>query len=337
MVARAPYWWFVTGRRGAEPMPDATSGTLLIDAHDIDDAEEQISAAFTTFRIRTIAPARNTRIQVWRTYAGTLGVDDVEYTYDLTYEMGAPEQILLCRMLSGVFEETHHGQPTHRHGVGTALAFGAMPQPSTGRLEKTRYHMISVPREALAQVVGDHPGADAVQLTSTAPFSVEANRHVVDVADHIRHGLLSNPTAVLEPLVVGNATRYLAASMLAAFPHTGADRPAGDADNFDALHRGTAYIEDNAHQDISSADVAHAARVSGPTLTALFVRHRSCTPMQYLQRVRLAQVHRELVAADPRTSTVADIARKWGFWRLGPLRLLYRETYGHAPDRTLDQ
>ncbi|ADT99437.1 DNA-binding domain-containing protein, AraC-type [Mycolicibacterium gilvum Spyr1] len=326
-----------SARRGRKRLPDATAGTLLIDARDIDDAEAQISAAFTTFRIRAAAPARSTRIQVWRNYAGSMGVDDVEYTYDLTYDMEAPEQILLCRMLSGVFEETHHGQPTRRHGIGTAIAFGAIQSPSSGRLEKTRYHMISVPREALGQVAGDHPGSDAVRLTSTAPFSDVANQLVVDVADHIRHGLMSNPRAVVEPLVVGNATRYLAASMLAAFPHTGADRPPGETDNYDALRRGTAFIDDNAHRDISPADVAHAARVSGPTLKELFVRHRNCTPLQRLQWVRLEHVHRELAMADPQTSTVADIARKWGFWRLGPFTTVYRETYGQVPDRTLDQ
>jgi AraC-like DNA-binding protein len=320
-------------------MPDASTGTLLIDASDIDDAEEQISAAFSTFRVKTVTPARDTRIQVWRSYAGTLGVDSVEYTYDLTYDMEAPEPILLCRMLSGVFEETHFQQPTRRHGIGAAIAFGAIQHPLTGRLEKARYQMISVPRESLAQVAGDHPGSDAVKLTSTTPWSDEANQHMIDVIDHLRHGLLSNPGAAMQPLIVSTATQYLAASMLAAFPHTGADqlRSAGDLDNYDALRHGIAYIEDNADNAISLADMANAARVSAPTLKALFLRHRNCTPLQYLQQVRLAHAHRDLAEAQSETSTVADIARKWGFWRLDRFNKIYRRTYGDPPERPLDQ
>jgi AraC-like DNA-binding protein len=320
-------------------MPDATTGTLLIDARDIDDAEEQIRAAFSAFRVRTVTPARDTRVQVWRSYAGALGVDSVEYNYDLTYDMEAPDPILLCRMFSGVFEETHYRQPTRRHGIGAAIAFGAIQHPLVGRLEKARYQMISVPRGSLAQVAGDHPGSDAVKLTSTTPWSDEANQHVIDVIDHIRYGLLSNPVAVLQPLVVSTVTQYLAASMLAAFPHTGADRlrSVDDIDNYDALRRGAAYIDDNAHNAISLADMANAARVSAPTLKALFVRHRNCTPLQYLQQVRLAHAHRDLAAAHPETSTLADIARKWGFWRVGRFGKIYRRTYGDPPERALDQ
>jgi AraC-like DNA-binding protein len=320
-------------------MPDATTGTLLIDASGVDDAEEQISAAFSTFRIKTVTPAPDTRIKVWRSYAGALGVDSVEYTYDLTYDMEAPDPILLCRMFSGVFEETHYGQPTRRHGTGAAIAFGAIQHPLMGRLEKARYQMIGVPRESLAQVAGDHPGSDAVKLTSTTPWSDEANQHLIDVIDHIRHGLLSNPEAVLQPLILSTVTQYLAASMLAAFPHTGPDQlhSAGEFDNYDALRHSIAYIDDNAHNAISLADMANAARVSAPTLKALFVRHRNCTPLQYLQQVRLAHAHRDLAAAHPETSTVADIARKWGFWRLGRFNRMYQRTYGDPPERALEQ
>lgn len=320
-------------------MPEAAKGTLLIDASDIDDAEVQISAAFGTFRVKTVAPARDTRIRVWREYAGMLDFDSVEYTYDLTYDMEAPDPILLCRLFSGVFEETHYGQPTRRHGIGSAVAFGAIQHPLFGMLEKARYQMISVPREALAQVSGDHPGSNAVRLTSTTPSSAESNQHVIDVIDHIRHGLLSNPVAVLEPLVVSTITQYLAATMLAAFPHTGADhlRLVGDIDNYDALRRGTSYVDDNAHLAISLADVADAARVSALTLKALFARHRCCTPMEYLQRVRLAHAHRDLTADGTGTSTVADIARKWGFWCLAGFNKIHQESYGASAERELDE
>ncbi|BBX18322.1 DNA-binding protein [Mycolicibacterium duvalii] len=318
---------------------DGIPGALLIAADDIDDAQEQISAAFNTIHIKAVGPGHDTRIRVWRNYAGVLGIDDVDYFFDMTYHMEAPDQILLCRMLSGAFEETHYRQPTRRHGIGAAMAFGAIPHPVQGRVEKARYHMVSVPRPTLAQVAGDHPDSDAVQLISTTPWSEAANQYVVDVVDHLRFGLLSNPIALREPLIVGAAARYLAAGLLAAFPHTaGEDRQfGGELDNFDALRRATSFIDDNAHLDISPADVADAARVSAPTLRWLFRRHRNHSPAQYLRQVRLAQAHRSLALADPETNTVAGIARRWGFWRLDRFHSIYRRTYGATPEHTLDQ
>lgn len=315
---------------------DATSGRLLIDARDADQAEEQITATFGTFRVRTMTPSRDTRIRVWRTYAGSLGVDDVEYTYDVTYDMDPPDEILLCRVVGGVFEETHRGQPTRRHGPGSAVAFGAIPHPLVGRLDKARYHMIGVPRRALAQVAGDHPDCDAVRLTSTAPVSASANQHLIDVVDHIRHGLVSNPSAAQQPLVISTLEQYLAASMLAAFPHTRACA-VSEANDHDKVRRAIAFIDDNAHRAISMADVAHAARTSAATLDTAIRRHLGCSPMQHLRQVRLARAHDDLVAADPTTTSVADIARKWGFWRLSSFSAHYRREYRNAPESTLER
>lgn len=171
-----------------DDIADGIPGALLIAADDIDDAEEQISAAFNTIRIKTVGPGHNTRIRVWRSYAGVLGIDDVDYSFDMTYHMDAPDQILLCRMLSGIFEETHYRQPTRRHGIGAAMAFGAIPHPVQGRVEKARYHMVSIPRPTLALVAADHPDSDAVRLLSTTPWSEAANQYVVDVVDHLRFG-----------------------------------------------------------------------------------------------------------------------------------------------------
>ncbi|HEY9267568.1 MAG TPA: helix-turn-helix domain-containing protein [Mycobacterium sp.] len=35
-------------------------------------------------------------------------------------------------------------------------------------------------------------------------------------------------------------------------------------------------------------------------------------------------------------TTVADIARKWGFWNLGRFRTLYRRNFGVTPETTLN-
>jgi hypothetical protein len=46
-------------------------------------------------------------------------------------------------------------------------------------------------------------------------------------------------------------------------------------------------------------------------------------------------VHDALCAANPRTTTVTDIATAYGFFELGRFAGRYRNTFGEVPSRTL--
>jgi transcriptional regulator GlxA family with amidase domain len=67
----------------------------------------------------------------------------------------------------------------------------------------------------------------------------------------------------------------------------------------------------------------------------MFRKHRDCTPLEYLRRVRLHHAHLELRTVDPSVTTVAEIARKWGFGHAGRFAAFHRECYGASPYRTL--
>jgi transcriptional regulator GlxA family with amidase domain len=67
----------------------------------------------------------------------------------------------------------------------------------------------------------------------------------------------------------------------------------------------------------------------------MFRRHLDSTPMAYLRRVRLDQVHHDLVTGDRWTTTVTAAAARWGFAHTGRFAVLYRETYGQSPHVTL--
>ncbi|MGB3351443.1 MAG: helix-turn-helix transcriptional regulator [Mycobacterium sp.] len=320
--------------------PKPLAGGFLIDADDVDQIEEQIGAAFGAIRIQKSDSTARTRTRVWRSTIGALSVDDAEYSFDMSYQMEAPEHILLCRVHSGVLEETPMRESARRHGTGAVVAFGTdAGRPLAGRQQQARYHTLNVPRRALAEVAGDDTDGEPVRLSSSTPVSPAANQHLVDVIDHIRHGLLGNLFAAQQPLVYSGVTRYLASSMLAAFPHTtvAAPTPGGDVDNHEALRRATAFIEDNAHRDISPADIAQAARISTRALETAFRRHRDCTSTRHLQRVRLTYVHQDLLKSGPHERTVADIANEWGFWNLPRFRSAYHQAYGFTPESTLNQ
>jgi transcriptional regulator GlxA family with amidase domain len=95
------------------------------------------------------------------------------------------------------------------------------------------------------------------------------------------------------------------------------------------------FIDANAENDISLADVGEAVHVTPRAVQYMFRRNLDMTPMQYLRRLRLHHAHQELVAGDRMRETVTEIAARWGFMHTGRFAVLYRETYGQSPHTTL--
>ena len=67
-----------------------------------------------------------------------------------------------------------------------------------------------------------------------------------------------------------------------------------------------------------------------------FRRYYSVGPTRYLRQVRMANAHRDLLAAGPsRGDTVAAIADAWQFTHHDRFALDYRTAYGVTPGQTL--
>jgi AraC family ethanolamine operon transcriptional activator len=79
------------------------------------------------------------------------------------------------------------------------------------------------------------------------------------------------------------------------------------------------------------------AGVSERTLRAAFREALGLSPKQYTIVQRLRAVHDALQAADPRTTTVTDVAMAYGFFELGRFAGRYRLAFGESPSATLRQ
>ena len=95
------------------------------------------------------------------------------------------------------------------------------------------------------------------------------------------------------------------------------------------------FIDDYAHTEIALADIAAVAHVTPRALQLAFRRQLKTTPIGYLLGVRLERAHLELTAAHPSTSTVREIAQRWGFRHSGRFARQYRQRYGVYPEDTL--
>jgi transcriptional regulator GlxA family with amidase domain len=176
-----------------------------------------------------------------------------------------------------------------------------------------------------------------VRLKGSVPVSPAANRLLGDLIDYVRRSAV-NPMVGEHPLLVASIEAHVAATVLAVLPTT-AVLDVTPADRRDAtpqlLQRAITFIDDNAHADIALVDIANAIYVTPRALQYMFRRHRDCTPMEYVRRVRLHHAHRELLAGDRMSTTVGDIARRWGFGNMGRFAVYYRQMYGQSPHTTL--
>jgi AraC-like DNA-binding protein len=91
----------------------------------------------------------------------------------------------------------------------------------------------------------------------------------------------------------------------------------------------------NARRPITITDVSLAAGVAVRSLQASFRRYTGSTPMHFLRQVRLHRVRAELAAADPGTTTVAQVALGWGVGHLGRFSGTYAAAFGEPPSATL--
>ena len=76
--------------------------------------------------------------------------------------------------------------------------------------------------------------------------------------------------------------------------------------------------------------------MTGRALQYAFRRYYGTTPTGYLRQIRLERAHAQLRAADPTDgTTVAAVARRWGWASSAQFAALYRQQFGVRPSHTL--
>jgi transcriptional regulator GlxA family with amidase domain len=101
--------------------------------------------------------------------------------------------------------------------------------------------------------------------------------------------------------------------------------------------RVTSFVHDNLKEPVTIAELSRMAGVSERTLRAAFREALGLSPKQYTLAERLRAVRDALRAADPKTTTVTDVAMAYGFFELGRFAGRYRLAFGESPSATLRQ
>jgi AraC-like DNA-binding protein len=302
------------------------------------ELREVIDRGFGSRLRMTVSRRSDWRATLSLVDAGTFTSTDTRLPADLTFvNDGHDGSYVIDTLLEGVIS-IERGKTVSRYRHGDTFLGTGPGAHCIVRSCDVHIQAIALPRSlltAVAAATSDRP-QPSWEFSASEPNSdgVQRWRSTARYADK----LLAAPDAAAAPLVISSVAQLLAATVLSVFPNTAlTDTPAGDRRDAHpaTLHRAVAYIDEHAHDDITVADIAAAARVTVRAVQVAFRRHLDTTPTEYLRRVRLERAHHDLLAADPARESVAAVAYRWGFPSPSRFAARYRRAYGVPPGHTL--
>jgi AraC-like DNA-binding protein len=274
-----------------------------------------------------------------RADGGYFALDDMWWPVALSFRQTPLNSLIIIHVDAGKLGR-ECGTDDDRFLAGDIFVDADPDLPATMRVFDVDLRLVRLDLPMLTQVAATSPARAPrpIRFTSYQPVSPAAAQHWCRTVAYLRE-VLTNEQAATQPLILGNASQLLAATVLTTFPNTALTDPTAQ-DRRDAtsatVRRAIAFIEERAQSDISVADIAAAANVSIRAVQFAFRRHLDTTPVAYLRAVRLDRAHHDLLTANPsRGDTVTTIAARWGFYHHSRFAARYRHTYGVTPRHTL--
>ncbi|MGE3993646.1 helix-turn-helix domain-containing protein [Pseudorhodoplanes sp.] len=99
--------------------------------------------------------------------------------------------------------------------------------------------------------------------------------------------------------------------------------------------RAREFIHANLEHPLSIDAIAAASSTTRRTLHRAFVTVLNEAPYDYVLKLRLHRIRRELVSEAERRCTITEVANRWGITELGRFSRWYREHFGELPSQTL--
>jgi AraC-like DNA-binding protein len=99
------------------------------------------------------------------------------------------------------------------------------------------------------------------------------------------------------------------------------------------LKRALDWIQTHLGDEFTVLDIARNAGQSVRSLQLSFQHNMGMNPLNYVQRLRLQQIHHDLLHGDV-DENISEIAARWGFSHMGYFAARYRAMYGVSPSST---
>ncbi len=193
--------------------------------------------------------------------------------------------------------------------------------------------IVQVNRAALEEVAGERGTAPGqLVLDHTVRPDERALRVWRSSVQLISHTVLDRKAS---PLLQAEMGRLGALALLELYPVVSASLPDELLLPRNAhVRRAVEYVHEHAHLPITSTDLARVASLSLRALQIAFQRAFELSPNAYIRQVRLDRVRDALLQGDPATTSIAEVAKQWGFAHAGRFSATYQQRHGEYPRDT---
>jgi AraC-like DNA-binding protein len=269
-----------------------------------------------------------------RCAADSMAIDEVLIQGRLVVEIPPGDTVVVIQPRAGSLTVTGGPFPEVdcpvlvAHGMSCAL-----------QVNGARFDVVTIAADALHKIAADwqSPPSQHIRFLNWRPRSLGAVRAWRRALDYVT-ATLAAPDTAQQPLIVAAMAPLLAGALVECYPCNVTEQDlAGDPSLPETLKDAVAFIHRHAAGDVSINDIAAAVHLTPRAVQYLFRRQLDTTPTEYVRRVRLHRAHEELTAGERATTTVTEIAQRWGFAHTGRFAVLYRQAYGQSPHATLKQ
>jgi AraC-like DNA-binding protein len=215
---------------------------------------------------------------------------------------------------------------------------GLIPLDGRARLRFSRaeFELFSVPPAPLARLLGVPRVAVQLHAPRITPRSEALAEYVRQVAGLLTTSVFGTPEVYDFDLLRTHTIDTLTASIVEAFELTNRTEDAADRDA-PVLRRAIKELGAHLADPVSIPEVAHAAGVSVRGLQLIFQRQLGVSPLLHLRTLRLHAARDALIDEATMGTTVADIARRFGYSNSGRFSTHYRNEFGEPPATSLQR
>jgi AraC-like DNA-binding protein len=251
---------------------------------------------------------------------------------DVRMHVPGASELVVVQVDAGEATLTTGGMETHL-GVQD---LGLIPIGAEAELRWSAAHLqlFALPAAPLARLLGVPRTAVSLHAPRIEPCSPELAEYFRRTAQLLTSDAFGTPEVYERDLVRATTVELLTAVVVEAFELTNRSEDASDRDGA-VIRRAIAEMRAHLMEPITVPEIADAAGVSVRGLQMAFLRRLDVAPLLHLRQLRLEAARSALVEEATVGTTIADIARRFGYANSGRFSTHYRNEYGEAPSATL--
>ncbi|RIX30208.1 helix-turn-helix domain-containing protein [Amnibacterium setariae] len=219
-----------------------------------------------------------------------------------------------------------------------AGGLGLVPIDANAQLRTNRadIEVFSFPPAPLARLLGVPKHRVQLHAPRIEPRSPELAEYFRRAAHLLTADVFGVPEVYDRDLVRTHAIDLLSAVTVEAFELTNRSEDAEDRDAA-VLRRALAELRAHLADPISIPEVAATAGVSVRGLQMVFRRQLGVSPLLHLRALRLEAARQALQDEAASGTTVAEVARRFGYSNGGRFSTHYRDEFGESPAESLQR